>query len=395
MLIFGDNKKVCRELCGILQTAGHAAEVLELAGGGMEAAVAKAAQTLNNRQLILAFRNGELQDISALFHSKGIERLFVCAWDTHRLENDSNVFDGFVILVDNSKPRLDYLEIEVAEGCNLNCKGCNEFSNLADAKKFPDLAGVKRDLFRLKDLFWGIGKIRLMGGEPLINPGYVGFVRAAREVFPDSDLRLLSNGLLIPGLKKTDLEQLRVLNCSFDISSYPPTRKILGEIERTLKNAGISYHLSLPNRYFFRSLLREPHNAPEEAFSNCLFTHCHALSGGYLSACSNQMYAHRLNTAFHLNFPDNDKIDIYRTDLSGWAINEMFHQPHEFCRYCARGMVPYKWEAGSKNAAQAGDWLIEPNDFNLKIVPLIQKVFKAPAKQLRNILMRPKGKRER
>ncbi len=393
MLIFGENRKISRELCAKLQSLGYGVEVLSVAGGNLETAVEKAAQTLNHRQLILAFRNEELKNVSALFHKKGIDKLSVCPWDTHFTGRNNEDLNNFVFRVDNRKPRLDYLEIEVSESCNLNCKGCNEFSNLVEENMFGDLQQTERDLGKLKDYFWGVGKIRLMGGEPLVNPDYIRFVKTAREIFPDSDIRILTNGLLVPKLKKDDLLEIKNSNCSFDISVYPPTQRIIDTITGILREAGIPYNLSVPNKLFFKSLLKEPMESPNEAFSNCLFTHCHALSGGYISACSNQMYAHRLNTAFNLKFPNDDKIDIYNTSLTGWEMNEIFSKPHEFCRYCARGMVPYKWKAGTKSTVKAGDWLIEPSFFNFKIVPVIQKAVKSSAKRLRYILRRPKKKR--
>lgn len=181
-------------------------------------------------------------------HDRGIFELNVFPWDTHIFKEED--IEEVFIRINNEKPRLDYVEIEVSRGCNLNCKGCNEFSNLIDKSCYGDLESTRRDLLRLKELFWGIGKIRLMGGEPLINPAFPEFVRTAREVFPDCDLRLLSNGILIPQLSIEDLQTIKKYNCSFDISVYPPVKRILKSIKRRLDENGISYTLSLRNTFF-------------------------------------------------------------------------------------------------------------------------------------------------
>lgn len=97
-------------------------------------------------------------------------------------------------------PVLDYVEIEITEFCNLNCRGCCDFSNLAKEKKFYELPEFTKDMTRLTELFSGINKIRLMGGEPLLNPRLTEYIQTSRALFPASDIRIVSNGLLIPKL---------------------------------------------------------------------------------------------------------------------------------------------------------------------------------------------------
>lgn len=391
VIIFGNNKDICGKLKAQLHVNGYISTMSVSADKHWNGLPAGAIESVDEKSIILVFRNEELKDITEIFHHQGIKELFVFPWDTHKY--DDNAFFNCLIQIDNEKPRLDYLEIEVAEGCNLNCKGCNEFSNLINSYTFSDLDSVKSDLTKLRELFWGIGKIRLMGGEPLINPDFPKFVKIAREIFPDCDLRLLSNGLLIPKLHQKDLEIVKKNNCSFDISVYPPTKKIIRAITRRLDEFEIPYSFSLPNTYFFKSLLSEPLSSSVESFENCLFTHCHALSGGYLSSCSNQMYAYRLNSAFDLTFPESDKIDLFNTPLNGWEINEIFKNPHNFCRFCGRGLVPYKWKTCPAGKAKASDWLIEPTFFNLKVMPVVQKIVKSPAKHLRSKIRIPKNRK--
>lgn len=391
IIILGDHKDVCNRLKEQFIAMGYFAEQQILNSSRLDAYVYKKIETLKEKSIVLAYKNEELKNASEIFYRHGITDLYIFPRDTH-IGNAPDELIKDIIQIDNKKPRLDYLEIEVSEGCNLNCKGCNEFSNLVDENKFGDLDSVRSDLMRLRELFWGIEKIRLMGGEPLVNPDFPKFVQTARDIFPDSDLRLLSNGLLIPNLRSENLEEIKKHNCSFDISVYPPTKQIIHKITDRLEEYGIPFSLSLPNMYFFKSLLAEPLSSPDESFKNCLFTHCHAVSGGYLSACSNQMYAHRLNTAFDLKFPENDKINIHTTTLNGWEINKTFTKPHEFCKYCGKGLVPFKWKTCAGNKAKASDWLIEPTFTNTKVLPFVQKIAKTPAKHLRTIIRSPKSR---
>ncbi len=389
--VFGNNKDLCSKVQAVFEKKGYSCEIAVVSKDRVENIPQNFIAATRDREYFLLFRNEEFKYVTEWLHDRGIFELNVFPWDTHIFKEED--IEEVFIRINNEKPRLDYVEIEVSRGCNLNCKGCNEFSNLIDKSCYGDLESTRRDLLRLKELFWGIGKIRLMGGEPLINPAFPEFVRTAREVFPDCDLRLLSNGILIPQLSIEDLQTIKKYNCSFDISVYPPVKRILKSIKRRLDENGISYTLSLRNTFFFKSLLKEPLKSPVESFNNCLFTHCHGLNDGYLSACTNQMYAYRLNDAFGLDFPTEEKIDIYSTELDGWGINRKFSKPHDFCRYCGQGMVPYRWKTCPAHKAKAEDWLIEPTFLNVKIAPLVQKVLKNPAKWLRSKIRKPNNRK--
>ncbi len=395
IIVFGNNKKYCLKIIEKLCETGIKAAMPVLAGRNLDSDILRVVEVLKEKKIILVFKNEELKKISGIFHNKGIMEVYVYPWDTHSFddENKNTNISEYLLPIDNRKPRLDYVEIEVSESCNLNCKGCSEFSNLAEGKKFTDFNVFRKDLVKLKEYFWGIGKIRLLGGEPLTNPDFIKFVATARELFPDSDIRLVSNGLLIPSLDKMQLTEIKNYNCSFDISNYPPTKKKINEIKSCLDAVGIAYNIGIPVKMFFKTILSEPLESPTKSFNNCIFSYCHSLGNGYLSACTCQLYIYRLNKAFNLTYPADDKIDIYHTGLNGWEINELFKNPHEFCRYCSKGMVPFKWEICPGSKAKADDWLIKPTVFNAKVIPIIQKIIKSFANRVRYFLQRPKRNR--
>jgi len=393
VVIIGNNKKICQQLKSKLRETGVSAELQILLGKHLDRNISRISEKTKGKQVVLVFKNEELKNVTELFHTNGITNLYVFPWDTHCFENENSnsILSNIMIPIDNSKPRLDYVEAEVSGSCNLNCKGCFQFSNLVEEKTFCDLNVFRKDLKKLKDFFWGIGKIRLLGGEPLINPDFLQFVMTAREIFPDSDIRLVSNGLLITKLTQPDLETIKNFNCTFDISDYPPTHKKIDEITDFLNKAGVAYTVSLPIKLFYKCLLREPLESPNESFNNCLFTHCHALGDGYLAACSHQFYISRLNSEYNLEYPENDKINIYQTTLTGWEINNILESPHDFCRYCSKGMVPIKWKTRLKRNAKPSDWIVERNFTNMKVVPVIQKILKLFAKKLRYFKQKPKN----
>ena len=291
-----------------------------------------------------------------------------------------------MIITNNTKPVFDYIEIEISEFCNLNCRGCCDFSNLAKEKKFYSLDEFQKDMTRIAELFSGINKIRIMGGEPLLNPSLTEYIFISRTLFPTTDIRIVSNGLLIPKLSEDTLHILKMNNCKFDISNYPPTRKLFPEIKKKLDTFGIEYNLGFPMNYFFRNIASTPADNPAPAFNNCIFTHCHMLGHGRLSPCS---YAHcigRLNAEYGLSYPETDTVDIF-SDITGEEIIRRFSQPHEFCKYCGKGIIPFRWQGGvTATKAKPEDWIIRNNFINTEVVPVIQSVLKTPAKFLRKMI---------
>ena len=281
------------------------------------------------------------------------------------------------------KPVLDYVESEITEFCNLNCKGCADFINLVPDKKHYALEEFTKDYTRLSELFYTVKKIRLMGGGPLLNPQLGEYVKVCRKLFPAADIRIVTNGLLIPKLSPKTLQTIQKNKCKFDISNYPPTRKMFPKIKARLDAFGIEYTLGFPMNFFLKTILEKPALDPAPAFKNCLFTHCHMLSHGKFSPCS---YAHcigRLNSYFGLSYPETDCVNLY-SDITGEEILRRFHRPHEFCKYCAKGAVPFRWQAGIRGKkANKYDWLVQESFVNTKFMPLLQSAAKRPANRLR------------
>ena len=67
------------------------------------------------------------------------------------------------------------------------------FAPMAD-RWFADLDRIAADFVRLKELFRNIREIRVMGGEPLLHPDCVAFLRIVRAAFPNCRLALVTNG---------------------------------------------------------------------------------------------------------------------------------------------------------------------------------------------------------
>ncbi len=366
---------VCKKgfALSVLTAAYPQAEVCEIAENVTPALLGRYA----GAAVIFALPNAELRAAAALCRAGGFASVAVLPYDVRR---DL----AAPIAVDPELPRLDYVEMELSETCNLNCRGCCDFSNLLSGKRFYEFDRFCADLRQLRTLFWGVEKIRLMGGEPLLNPRLPDYAEQAREIFPDCDLRIVSNGLLVPALSKETLARIRAADCSFDISNYPPTRKKKAEIEKTLRDAGVGCKIGVPMEFFFRSLLKTPGTDPAPAFRNCIFTHCHMMGQGRLAPCSYAYCAYRFNERFGPTYPETDYVDLYAPGMDGWEILRRFSQPHDFCRCCGSGIAPTRWQGGCRgDAAKAADWQIPSTFFNRRLLPALQRLSKPAAMRLR------------
>lgn len=252
--------------------------------------------------------------------------------DAVYIKSDSDV----VYPIDICKPRLSYIEYEVSHHCNLRCKGCSHFSNLEQESRFGDFNQFKADLYRLKELFWGVRIIRLLGGEPLLNPNVCDFFVTARNIFPDARIQVVSNGIYIPTLDKRILEQMKQYNIEFDITQYIPTSKIKDRIEEVLQEYKIQYHLSALVTEFFDRNNFSGDSDIEASFACCTSKGCHFLEDGHIATCPRPFVFLKVSDIYNIdtNVLRKDIIDIYDKEMTGEILNKRLEQALETCRYC-------------------------------------------------------------
>lgn len=249
--------------------------------------------------------------------------------------------DEALCAIDVSKPRFDYIEYHVADHCNLKCKGCGHLSNVAKPA-FGNLGQFRKDLIRLKELFWGIERIRLMGGEPLLNPELPEFIASAREAFPDTNIRVVSNGLLIPRADDRLLRTMRDCDAGFDVSQYPPTQSIKEDIELRCMENEVQLSLSPLITEFHRRKKEAPPDA-QTAFDKCASSHCHFLLDGKISLCPGPILSKRFSDIVERVYFEEDIIDLYDKSLTGFALNEVFSKPNRRCAFCGN-YEQFEWE---------------------------------------------------
>ena len=119
---------------------------------------------------------------------------------------------------------IPYFETHITEACNLKCRGCSHFSVFAKPKH-KDLAEFEREFKRLSEIE-EIGIMRLMGGEPLLNPNFMEYLRIARKYFPDSHICLVTNGTLgerlVPHVDEINELRINVTKSEYHLGNEDP-----------------------------------------------------------------------------------------------------------------------------------------------------------------------------
>lgn len=244
---------------------------------------------------------------------------------------------------DPPKSRLRYVEYPLVEHCNLSCKRCAHFSPLADPD-FADPESFERDLRQLARHFSTIRRIRLLGGEPLLHPTPEAFVYAANAVFPDSDLRIVTNGTRLKAMRDTFWNACRQANVTLDLSIYPLMAKAVPALVELCQKQQVKLNAAYYGS-FLASINPRGDSDPVRSMAYCrsLF-YCPFLKDSRLYLCSFVPNVHRFNKEFNRSVAIDPGIDIFDPEFDGEKILKLLETPVETCRSCACLYDAHRWE---------------------------------------------------
>ena len=139
-----------------------------------------------------------------------------------------------------SKLRLSYAEFYITNVCNLNCAGCNRFNSFA----FKGWSSWKE--YELVYQQWSeqldIGRISIMGGEPLLNPEFDLWVAGLRKLWPHVPLAIASNGTQLHRHKDFYQTLLKDRDIKINISLHNKQHKtVMTQQVRDFLQAPFSY----------------------------------------------------------------------------------------------------------------------------------------------------------
>lgn len=239
------------------------------------------------------------------------------------------------------KQKLQQLQFEVhlVDHCNLNCQMCDHFSPLAE-KYFLCPEEYECDIRRLSQIFNHQAKyIRLLGGEPLLHPQIVRFIQISRLYFPDTNLELYTNGLLLPKQTPDFWNACREFSTVIAVTKYPIDFDYT-QVESLAQNNNVKLIYIIVNDEVEKTSWHLPLDLkgkqdPIGNFFKCdMGNVCIFLKHGNLYPCTVAPNAIHFNHYFNKNIhlSDDDCINIYHADADD--ILEFLKNPIPFCKYC-------------------------------------------------------------
>ena len=255
---------------------------------------------------------------------------------------------------------LKSIAIDISHHCNLNCQNCDHFSPLAEPK-FYDLEQIKSDIKCLSELSdKTLGIIKLMGGEPLLNPRINEYMQYSREYFPNTRIEIVSNGIILNNQPIEFWENCNKYNITIVLTKYPiNTNYVLAEETAKKYNVSLEYYGST------NEIIKQSYHMPldlegmqdcKKSFLNCYHANnCVMLKDGKIYTCTVAPNIEHFNKYFGKDLPltDYDGIDIYKAN-NIQEVLQFLAKPIPFCRFCnVNGRTfGHKWEISKKDISE-------------------------------------------
>lgn len=236
------------------------------------------------------------------------------------------------------KNMIEHMEMHVMDACNLNCKGCAHFSPIFE-NVVPDMASRVADIKMFMEKGIHPVQFNLLGGEPFLNPELGEIAKKVRTILPDTDIVIVTNGLLIPKADASVLTLIAESNVKVSISEYEPTHKIIDVICDKLDCFGIVYEIrSFGTKEKFNKPLSI--NEAESSKRLCISYGCITLWNGMIARCPTLMYIDAFNKRFGTKLP-NDGVMQLSSCSKGEELLEQLEQEVPLCSHCIRNEIEW------------------------------------------------------
>ena len=259
-----------------------------------------------------------------------------------------------------SRDELDTMEIHVADHCNMNCKNCSMFCGLVKEPKYSDFMQTQNSLYILKGIFKHIKRIRVIGGEPLLNKELDKYLYMIRDIYPYSDIRVITNGILVTGMKENLITAFKETSSKLVVTSYLPLMKKIDKINNFLKNKEINYEISDTITDFQKIYDYTGQQDEKLSFNACHWKGaCATLYENQIAPCFVPFVIKYLAENFDLNISPSGTMILNADNMNKDKIRKLFNTPFDMCKYCAPRGITSKWEMCDKNSVNnIFDWSI-------------------------------------
>ncbi len=252
------------------------------------------------------------------------------------------------------------VEIHIVDHCNLNCRGCDNFSCIAKPF-YLDIEDFRKDLTRLREIFSDdVEWITLIGGEPLLNEKITEYCRIARDLFPKSLVRIITNGTLL--LKKDDSfwDELRDNKITLYVTKYP-IEFDYDAARAKAEEKGVEFSYAFESGDALKTMYMTPidlkgRQNPRISYQLCgKGNKCITLKQGKLYTCELIPNLFTFNNFFgtDIKVTQDDYVDIYKENDPRRILKKMATYAPA-CRYCdnLHYYSGIKWETTEKKITE-------------------------------------------
>jgi organic radical activating enzyme len=256
--------------------------------------------------------------------------------------------------------QLSYFVLNILDHCNLRCKGCDHFAAIAE-ERFVSLDDIKKDLVQMSKIMNGdVGRIGIMGGEPLLHPQLKEILIYARLFFPKTLIQLVTNGLLL--LRQDEDfwriccdQNIVIVNTKYPINlDYDAIKETAAVHSVMFEHYGDSGSINKTSYKMHMDI--EGHQDPRKSFIKCFHANNHTLlMEGNLYSCTVAPNVRHFNKKFgtHMELENGDSLDIYHVKKASELL-KFLSSPKPFCRYCdiINRSYGHKWERSKQEISE-------------------------------------------
>lgn len=258
---------------------------------------------------------------------------------------------------------LETAEFYITNVCNLTCQNCNRFNNFR-FRGWQDWKDYKEDYQAWSKIF-NFDNGVIIGGEPLLNPSLISWMQGLRELWPNANFRIATNGtrlLDVKGLYQACQDYNFWIELSLHDESHRPkldsiVKQFLQDPKIEPYDWGLRYKddnkvvvIIYSQTDFYSSAIvlaqdntyRVYNSNPEQAHENCNQKNSHQFIRGKLYKCGPSALFKDFDQQYQLNINEEDRelIGSYRplsaTDPESLR-NEFFENlknPIAQCKFC-------------------------------------------------------------
>ena len=231
------------------------------------------------------------------------------------------------------------LDILLCKHCNLRCRACARFSNVAKPY-FYDFSMLKSDLKKIKDTLT-VERFTFTGGEPLLHPQLENILVYTRELYPEIGISIFTNGKAL--IEKNIWDLLKKLDIGITYTKYINSNVDYDAIESMATANGIAFHnICLYNNkscpelkskmYLFKlsKHIKDDLNTKKQMCDG----DCPCLWESKIFQCGTVAFIDTLNSVFKTNFYHckGDYLEV--NSLTSDKYFNYITKPIPFCRYC-------------------------------------------------------------